>query len=42
MDDPEEIVEGCIQAQFKILSGYKGNPKTNIDTSGACDVDVIE
>jgi len=28
-DDPEEIVERCIQAQLKILSGYKGNPKTN-------------
>ncbi|UCE16900.1 MAG: 4-demethylwyosine synthase TYW1 [Candidatus Bathyarchaeota archaeon] len=30
-DDPEEIVEGCIQAQLKILSGYKGNQKTNRD-----------
>jgi len=30
-DDPEEIVEGCIRAQLKILSGYKGNPKTNQD-----------
>jgi len=28
-DDPEEIVEGCIKAQLKILSGYKGNPKTS-------------
>ncbi len=28
-DNPEEIVEGCIRAQLKILSGYKGNPKTN-------------
>jgi len=28
-DDPEEIVEGCIKAQLKILSGYKGNPKAN-------------
>ena len=28
-DDPEEIIEGCVQAQLKILSGYKGNPKTN-------------
>jgi len=26
---PENIVEGCIKAQLKILSGYKGNPKTN-------------
>lgn len=28
-DDPVEIVEGCIDEQLKILSGYKGNPKTN-------------
>jgi tRNA wybutosine-synthesizing protein 1 len=28
-DNPEDIVEGAIQAQLKILSGYKGNPKTN-------------
>jgi len=28
-DDPEEIVEGCIKVQLKILSGYKGNPKAN-------------
>lgn len=28
-DSPEEIVEGSIKAQLKILSGYKGNPKTN-------------
>ena len=28
-DDPEEIVEGCIKAQLKILSGYKGNPKAD-------------
>jgi len=28
-DDPEDIVEGCIKEQLKILSGYKGNPKTN-------------
>jgi len=30
-DDPEEIVEGCIKAQLKILSGYKGNPKANLE-----------
>ena len=29
-DDPEEIVNGCIEAQLKILSGYKGNQKTNL------------
>ncbi len=28
-DTPEEIVEGSIKAQLRILSGYKGNPKTN-------------
>jgi tRNA wybutosine-synthesizing protein 1 len=25
----EEIVKGCINEQLRILSGYKGNPKTN-------------
>lgn len=28
-DSPEEIVEGSIKAQLEILSGYKGNPRTN-------------
>lgn len=28
-DSPEEIVRESIEAQLKILSGYKGNPKTN-------------
>lgn len=28
-DDPEKIVADCIEAQLKILSGYKGNQKTN-------------
>lgn len=28
-DEPEEIVEGCIKAQMRLLSGYKANPKTN-------------
>ncbi len=28
-DSPEKIVEGSIKAQLDILSGYKGNPKTN-------------
>jgi len=28
-DDPEEIVEGCVEAQLRILSGYKGNPKAD-------------
>lgn len=26
-DDPIEIIEGCIKAQRKLLSGFKGNPK---------------
>lgn len=28
-DEPENIVEGCIRAQTRLLSGYKANPKTN-------------
>ncbi|UCE44061.1 MAG: 4-demethylwyosine synthase TYW1 [Candidatus Bathyarchaeota archaeon] len=28
-DDPEEIVEGCIKEQLRILSGYKGNSKAH-------------
>jgi tRNA wybutosine-synthesizing protein 1 len=28
-DSPEEIAEGSIKAQQRILSGYKGNPRTN-------------
>ena len=28
-DTPEEIVEGCFKAQEKIISGYKGNEKTD-------------
>jgi tRNA wybutosine-synthesizing protein 1 len=27
--DPEEIVEGCVKAQERILTGYRGNLKTN-------------
>jgi tRNA wybutosine-synthesizing protein 1 len=29
-DSAEEIAQGSIKAQAKILSGYKGNPKTNL------------
>ena len=29
IDTPEQIVEGCFKAQERILTGYKGNPKTN-------------
>ncbi len=28
IDTPEQIVEGCFKAQERILTGYKGNPKT--------------
>jgi len=28
-DTPEQIVEGCFRAQEKIISGYKGNEKTD-------------
>lgn len=30
-DSPGEIVEESIKAQKRILSGYKGNPKTNLE-----------
>lgn len=30
-DSPEEIVEGSIRAQLRILSGYRGNLKTNLE-----------
>jgi tRNA wybutosine-synthesizing protein 1 len=29
-EDPEEIVQGSLKAQHKILSGYKGNAKTDL------------
>lgn len=28
-DEPEQIMEGSIQAHLRILSGYKGNPRTD-------------
>ena len=28
-DSPEEIVEGCVREQLRILSGYKGNAKAD-------------
>lgn len=28
-DEPESIVDACIQNQVKLVSGYKGNPKTS-------------
>ncbi len=30
-DDPEDVVESCVKTQMKLLSGYKANPKTNIE-----------
>ncbi|MDY6930669.1 MAG: 4-demethylwyosine synthase TYW1 [Halobacteriota archaeon] len=30
-DDPETIASGCISAQKKLISGYKGAPTTNLD-----------
>jgi tRNA wybutosine-synthesizing protein 1 len=30
IDNPETIIQGCIQAQQKLLNGFKGNPKTNL------------
>lgn len=30
MDSPQEIVEGCIREQKKILQGFKGNNKANM------------
>jgi tRNA wybutosine-synthesizing protein 1 len=29
-DDPEEIVEGCIREQMRLISGYKGSMETDI------------
>ncbi|MEM2121080.1 MAG: 4-demethylwyosine synthase TYW1 [Candidatus Woesearchaeota archaeon] len=29
VDNPEEIIKGCIEAQRKLLSGFGGNPKVN-------------
>jgi len=29
-DDPRELVEGLIEGQRALLTGYKGNPKTNL------------
>ncbi len=28
-DSPEEVVEGCIKEQKRLISGFKGSPKTN-------------
>ena len=29
-DDPSEIIDGCIDAQRELLSGFKGNPATDM------------
>lgn len=31
VDSPEKIIEGCIEAQRKKLSGFKGNDKVNME-----------
>jgi len=28
-DEPDDIVEGCVKTQTRLLSGYKANPKAN-------------
>ena len=30
IDSPEEIIQGCIEAREKLLSGFKGNSKTKL------------
>lgn len=30
VDEPNEIAEGCIKEQLRIVSGYKGNPKVDL------------
>jgi tRNA wybutosine-synthesizing protein 1 len=30
-DDPESVVEGCVNVQVKLLSGYKANPKVDLE-----------
>jgi tRNA wybutosine-synthesizing protein 1 len=30
LDSPDEIAENCIRTQIRILSGYKGNPQTDL------------
>jgi len=31
VDDPREIIPGCIQAQQKLINGFKGNKKVNLE-----------
>lgn len=31
IDNPEEIIRGCIEAQRKLLTGFKGNKKINME-----------
>ncbi|MBL7117178.1 MAG: 4-demethylwyosine synthase TYW1 [Candidatus Syntrophoarchaeum sp.] len=37
-DSPEEIVEGCIKEQKRLISGFKGSPKTNKDAFAEAEV----
>jgi len=31
VDDPKDIVDGCIKAHIELLQGFKGNPNTIVD-----------
>ncbi len=37
-DSPEEIVEGCIKEQKRLISGFKGSPKTNRNAFAEAEV----
>jgi tRNA wybutosine-synthesizing protein 1 len=37
-DSPEEIVEGCVREQRRLISGFKGSPKTNKDVFAEAEV----
>jgi tRNA wybutosine-synthesizing protein 1 len=37
-DSPAEIVEGCIREQKRLISGFKGSPKTNKDAFAEAEV----
>ncbi len=37
-DSPEEIVEGCIKEQKRLISGFKGSPKTTKDAFAEANV----
>lgn len=37
-DSPEEIVEGCLKEQKRLISGFKGSPKTNREAFADAEV----